>query len=124
MKNTVLGMITTIIVGLFIVALTATGFAQGMEEVDKTALIEELIYEGFEKSEENENIWVQDVDLELDTEGEYAMAYARYDTERNIGILTVVGHWTEDGVEYHHQSYAVRWNFETEDFDILGEFTE
>ena len=121
MKNIIKTMVLIAIVAGMIFVLC--GFAWNTEEGVDEALIAELEYEGFTRSETDENIWtIMMTADEFDVDDGYATAYARFDTEKNIGIVTIVGSWYEDGVEINYQSYVVQWNPETQDFDQIGTF--
>lgn len=109
-----------IMVVVLTMIVTMSGFAYVTEEAPN-ALIEELREEGFIQSETDENLWIAEEEW-TDTDSiSYATIYAVFNTDTNIGVLTVDGEVNQDDVLYHHIRYVVRWNCEEEDFETIDE---
>lgn len=114
MKNV---MKKVIIVAILVMAVMAMcGFTWETEGVPE-ALIEELEFEGFAQSEDEENIWTYE--LYLGEIGQRTYVYGRFDTNENIGMV-MAQRYTADGHIAEICSSTFSWNAETDCFDELA----
>lgn len=118
MKNIIKKMAIIIVVLSALMCLS--GFTYQTEEVP-AALIKTLVSEGFTLSENDDNIWLAVEVLDLE-DGEYATAYGRFDTDENIGTITIYGEFTINGKTINYQSYVVTWDNIEQDMVVLVEF--
>ena len=117
MKNTVKKVIVVIVV--LIMAMMMSAFTWQTEETP-VALIEELECEGFQRNENEENIWTyEEYDWDC-VDYDCVYIHAWFDTDENVGTVIGVGYANDQVARV--ETYTVQWNAIEEDFDIIAHY--
>ena len=118
MKNVFKKVVIVMVLAMSVMMMC--GFTYQTEEAPK-ALIDELQNEGFTQNETKSNLWSYYEKVDDEIWDEHYVMYGYYDTDANIGTVSVYGGFFVDGVEYQNVVVVVQWDSEAEEFVSLSE---